>query len=163
MATAIIGAAGEHYVAFQLLARGYTAALTPKNSNGVDILACNRDGSGQVAIQVKTADNAERYTGTHRTGSLCELDFPLKRKYAEPRGSENLIFAFVDLHNKQDDNKDPDVYVVPSEFVHAHCEEWVAANGFTTKIRNEYLNQFTDQFKNNWKLIEDKLKASATS
>lgn len=40
--TAILGAAGEHFVLSQLLGRGFTACLAPQNAATVDILIVRR-------------------------------------------------------------------------------------------------------------------------
>lgn len=51
--TSIIGAAAEYYVMFQLLRRGYVAALAPKGVPDVDILVTDTGGHSLAAVQVK--------------------------------------------------------------------------------------------------------------
>ena len=55
--TAILGAAGEHYVMCQLLRRGMIAALAPAGVPDADIIVSNRLGSSLAAVQVKTRRN----------------------------------------------------------------------------------------------------------
>ena len=52
---ALVGVAGEYLVAAELSLRGYLAAITLRNSRGIDIIASNSDGSKSVSIQVKTS------------------------------------------------------------------------------------------------------------
>jgi len=59
-ATALTGAAGEHYVAFYLSALGYPVALTRGGSPTVDIMAGSLDGEHTISIQVKTSNWAKR-------------------------------------------------------------------------------------------------------
>jgi hypothetical protein len=50
----LVGVAGEYLVAGELTRRGYIAAITLRNSRGIDIIASRSDGSKSVSIQVKT-------------------------------------------------------------------------------------------------------------
>jgi hypothetical protein len=50
----LLGAAGEHFVMYQLLRRGFTAALAPTGVPRTDILVTNSVGNRLCAIRVKT-------------------------------------------------------------------------------------------------------------
>ena len=100
------GIAGEHYVAAELNVREITTALTMKNTEMVDILASNRNGSVSRSIQVKTTENkTANWTLTSKS---------------EKGASENLFYVFVHLRGEC---KRPDFYVVPSLVV----AEYIAA------------------------------------
>ncbi|GHX87375.1 aspartate ammonia-lyase [Vibrio cholerae] len=55
--TNLVGVAGEYFVAAELSRKGYIAAITLRNSRGIDIIASNGDGTKSVSIQVKTNSN----------------------------------------------------------------------------------------------------------
>jgi hypothetical protein len=50
----LIGAAGVHYVAFELSRRGMIALPTIRNTAGYDIIATTPDGKRHANLQVKT-------------------------------------------------------------------------------------------------------------
>lgn len=58
--TRLAGAAGEHFVMYRLLKKGYLAALTPQGADGVDILISDISGGHLAAIQVKTSSTKVR-------------------------------------------------------------------------------------------------------
>lgn len=57
----LCGIAGEYYVAAELSRRGYLAAITLRNSDGVDILVSNIDGDKLFSIQVKSTQNKRKW------------------------------------------------------------------------------------------------------
>jgi len=59
-ATALTGAAGEHFVAYKLSGMGYPVALTRGGSPAVDLMVGDLQGRSAVSIQVKTSDWAWR-------------------------------------------------------------------------------------------------------
>jgi hypothetical protein len=70
------------------------------------------------------------------------------------RRADNLVFAFVDLHD--DESNEPDVYLVPSAFMFDYCApSIVEAQG--TLVRFHIDIDGMEPFKNNWKIIEEKL------
>ncbi|WP_111431178.1 hypothetical protein [Rhodobacteraceae bacterium DSL-40] len=83
--TALIGAAGEHYVMSQLLRQGFVAALAPQGAPGVDILVTDAAAGVMRAIQVKTRQGAAaipgwRMAARHETAAApgllyCLVDF----------------------------------------------------------------------------------------
>lgn len=102
---ALTGLAGAYFVAAELSQLGYIATLTSRNTEGIDILASNLDGSKVASIQVKTssAKQRERFSRSWILGKKHEDIY-----------SANLFYVFVDL--KEGDKK-PDFYVVPSKVV----------------------------------------------
>ncbi len=119
----LTGTAGEHFVAYKLSCLGYIAAMSREGSPTVDILVSNLDGSRTIAIQVKTTGWATRTRGRGTGKRPYELQFPLGYKSAKTKG-DNFVFAFVDL-NGLDSEKEPDIYIVPSDFVFTYSEPWV--------------------------------------
>ncbi len=51
----LTGTAGVYYVAYQLAARGFHAAVTYGNAPMVDILVALLDGAATLSLQVKTS------------------------------------------------------------------------------------------------------------
>jgi hypothetical protein len=107
MSTALTGAAGEHYVAFQLSLRGFCVGLSRGGSPYVDIIIANATGEG-VAIQVKTSRGARRQFKRSTDKNRWEFDVGPK---ARTLGGGKLFYAFVDL---KWENGSPDVFIVPS-------------------------------------------------
>jgi hypothetical protein len=102
----LVGIAGEYLVAGELSRRGYLAAVTLRNTKGVDILASSGDASRSVGIQVKTAQ------GRHRI-------WPLSEK-ADHYHSDNVFYVFANLN----DGGAPTYSIVPSETVARFSREW---------------------------------------
>jgi len=149
----LTGSAGEHFVAYRLSCLGFIAALPREGSPSVDILASNTAGDKTVAIQVKTTEWASRTRGRGVNKKVAELQFPLGYHSAITKG-DNLVFAFVDLKGFGMDTQ-PDVYLVPSQFVHDHCRSWVDK---VPMVRFHIEIERMQEFKNNWNLIMKKLK-----
>ena len=51
MATALIAAAGEHFVAYRLSAMGYPVALTRAGSPTVDLMVGDLAGNAAISLQ----------------------------------------------------------------------------------------------------------------
>ncbi len=100
------GVTGEYYVAAELSKRGHIATLTPKGAEGIDILCSNAVFTKTIAIQVKT-----------NRGSSPQW---LMTKKAEGHNSENLFYILVNLNDNQ---KEPNYYIVPSKDVSKHVTE----------------------------------------
>lgn len=99
----LTGAAGEQYVLYQLLRRGWVAALAPKGVPGVDIIVTDKEGNRQCAIQVKT----RRDTGSDKGWHM--------RKKHETIVSKTLYYCFVDIGKTESDI--PTIFIIPSEIV----------------------------------------------
>lgn len=93
-ATALTGAAGEHFVAFQLSAMSYPVALTHGGSPTVDLMVGDLTGSATVSIQVKTSNGAWRAFKKKPENNHWEWD--VGKKGVHLRG-ESIFHAFVDL------------------------------------------------------------------
>jgi len=110
----LTGIAGEYFVAAELSRRGYIAALTQRNTAGVDLLASSADGSRSVSIQVKTT------TGKRASWRLSSKSEKVKDK--------NLFYVFVRLNSV---NEMPDYYVASSAEVAAYIakthRKWLSA------------------------------------
>lgn len=106
------GAAGEHYVVAELSRRGVVASITPRNTQSIDILASNADGSRQVGIQVKTTQGSE---------NAWLLD-----KKAERLHSPTMYYVFVRLNGSEGK---PTYHVVESKVIADHVRrghiEWL--------------------------------------
>jgi hypothetical protein len=106
--TTLVGVAGEYLVAGELTLRGYIAAISLRNSRGVDIVASRTDGSGAFTIQVKT-----RSRGTTKKWIL--------NKKCEDVSSKNHFYIFVLLSGDEEERSC--FHVVPSRVVAKHVRE----------------------------------------
>ena len=107
MTTALIGAAGEHYVAYKLSSLHYCVGLSRGGSPFVDIMLANENGEG-VAIQVKTSQGAWRGFKKKPENNRWEFDVGHK---ARSLGGKRLLYAFVDFDGGR---SVPKVFIVPS-------------------------------------------------
>ena len=101
--TALLGAAGEHYVMCQLLRRGMIAALAPPGAPEVDIIVSDRFGTSLAAVQVKARQNTRANGG-----------WPLARKH-EGIIRSSLFYAFVNFGSSL--AEPPRSWIVPSVLV----------------------------------------------
>jgi hypothetical protein len=139
--TALIGAAGEYYVAAELSRRGWLATVTIKNAPGTDVLAQNVDQPGiVVSTQTKTSSDPSSY----RVGAKAEFAANGKREW----------FVFVGL---RDDTERPVFYVVPHDIVagciYASHRVWLKTPGRNgqghrdsamRKIRAKWIANYVD-------------------
>jgi len=108
-ASALTGAAGEHYVAYKLSQMGCAAGLTRGGSPGVDLMVCNPETGAAVSIQVKTSDDAH----TQRKRDNAEWwAWRFGQKTVLPP-TDSRFYAFVSLHD-QEGHDTPVVFIVPS-------------------------------------------------
>lgn len=143
--SALVGIAGEYFVAGELSRRGYIASITLRNTMGVDILASSQDAVWQVAIQVKTNHHDKP-------------EWILTAK-AESDHAENLFYIFVNLKGE---GLRPDFYVVPStvvaEYTHSTHREWLETPGSKGQShKDSSIRKFRDpngQYLDRWDLIE---------
>ena len=63
--TALLGAAGEHFIVCQLLRRGYIAALAPQGVPNTDIVVTDIEGHRLCTIQVKSRRDIGSDGGWH--------------------------------------------------------------------------------------------------
>lgn len=149
----LTGTAGEHYVAYKLSSLGAIVAIPREGTPTIDILASNLDCTKMIGIQVKTTDWATRERGRGANRKPHHLEFPLGKKSLKKFG-KNLYYAFVDLNGLDWHEKQPDVYIVPSKFVHDHCVDWIDD---VTMVRFHIEIEKMNRFKNNWDSIMNKL------
>ena len=139
--TALTGLAGAYFAAAELSQRGYVATVTSRNTEGIDILASNIDGSKTVSIQVKTSGANVR--------SRWARSWILSKK-CEEINSDNLFYVFVDLY----ENKKPDFYIVPSSIVANYIKEthkkWLETPSKTGK-------QHKDSNMRNYEIFDEKI------
>jgi hypothetical protein len=145
-ATALTGAAGEHFVAYRLSNLGYPVALTRGGSPTVDLMVGDLSGNATLSIQVKTSNFAWRQfkRKPEKNGWLWDVgDKALKLN------GENIIYAFVDL--KGDPLGLPDVFLVESKHVF----------GYVKPEHTRYMFPLCEKdglaIKNKWDLIQSKL------
>lgn len=137
----LVGVAGEYYVAAELSIRGFLAAITLRNSRGIDIIASNSDASKSVSIQVKTSSTSDPKWILTKKAELC--------------AEENHYYVFVALHQI---GKRPDFYVVPSKIVANYTStthsQWLAGKKSDGSARKDSaIRNFRDpdgQYKEAW-------------
>ncbi|MGO9317335.1 MAG: hypothetical protein ACLP1U_05910 [Terracidiphilus sp.] len=102
--TSLTGAAGEHYVLYELLRQGYIAALAPTGAPNVDIVVTDIEGAHLRSIQVKT-----------RRGIGADGGWHMDKKHEEIRAKQ-LFYCFVDFQASSEVLPEvlPLVYVMPS-------------------------------------------------
>lgn len=118
------GIAGEYYVAAELSRRGYLAAITLRNSEGVDILVSNSKGNKLFSIQVKTTQNKKKW---------------ILSKKIEDEKAKNKFFVFVNI--PENINLMPDYCIINSEKlsekIYNGHRNWLNGLGINGKIRND--------------------------
>jgi hypothetical protein len=123
--TSLTGVAGEHYVLFELLRRGYIAALAPTGVPNADIVVTDIDGSRLCSIQVKTR-GVGRDRGWH-----------MQEKHEKALG-ERHFYCFVDLQVEL--GMAPNVYVMPSaevaKVLRITHQNWASTLGKKGQLRN---------------------------
>jgi hypothetical protein len=122
--TTILGAAGEHYVMYQLLRRNFIAALAPVGVPYADIVVTDTVGDRLCAIQVKTRrDNPP--------------GGPWQMKAKHETSHLGLFYAFVNVGNDERDM--PRCWVIPAERVadvlYRSHRAWLS--GPSTRPRND--------------------------
>jgi hypothetical protein len=118
------GIAGEYYVAAELSRRGCLAAITLRNSDGVDILVSNESGEKTFSIQVKTTQNKRKWI----LGEKVEND-----------KAANKFYVFVNIQN--DLNSLPEYFIVKAKDLANHIYEghrdWLKEQGKNGRIRKD--------------------------
>jgi len=150
---ALTGIAGAHFVVAELSQRGYIATVTSRNTEGIDVLASNIDGSKIVSVQVKTS-GAKNRKNFIRSWIL--------NKKQESIFSDNLFYVFVDLN---EEDKKPDFYIVPSkivaDYIKTETEKWMKSPSKTGKPHVDsgirlfeiYEDEIAKKYYNNWELL----------
>lgn len=147
--TALVGAAGEHYVMTQLLLRGALAALTPRGAKDTDILVTSTGGKVVAEVQVKARSG--------RSGKGWRMS--VKNETFQDR----LFYCFVDFGHEST----WPVYVMHSEYVAKYLKEshqaWLETPGKHGQQHNDWRGRFIspnyplkgwlDEHQDRWDLI----------
>ena len=138
-----IGIIGEYSVAAELSKRGFTASLTLKNAEAVDILVVAENTHKLLGIQVKTRTfNKDKWVLNEKNENL----------YAE-----NLYYVFVKLDKEQNPYE---YHIVPSEvvakIVKEKYDQWIKKTGKKPGkgmrfFKDEYIE---NKYLNNWDLLK---------
>ena len=141
----LTGAAGEHYVAFQLSARGYAVGLTAQGTKNADLLVANLETGKSATIQIKTMTSAFVRSKKYEPYWKWRVRVP-------EMPSETFLYAFVDL--KGDISDSPDVFIVPSHEILDLVGEWTDEKG---KVSDSWLNikkKDAEKYRDRWDVIE---------
>jgi hypothetical protein len=162
--TALVAAAGEHYVLHRLFRHGLLAALAPRNEPNFDVIVFGKKNAVAATIQVKARTRG------------ADGGWMMRRKH-EQLVEDGLFYAFVDLEI-------PDAvvtYVLPSAIVartlkRTH-EDWLKAPGKGGQVHNDsdmrrirpayewssaaFQKGWLDYWKERWDLLENYKPRSA--
>jgi hypothetical protein len=155
--TSLTGAAGEHFVMFELLRRGYVAALVAKGVPNVDILVSSNDGEPLASLQVKTMGEPRK-----------KWQMKIKHEHLEIDG---LFYCFV--RPAEASLGKPTCWIIPSRIVAEHIylshRAWLSGTPKPGQSRNDgdgrsmhfscepldkYPLGWMDQYKDNWEILE---------
>jgi len=139
----LCGIAGEYYVAAEISRRGYLAAITLRNTDGIDILVSNIHGDKSISIQVKTTQNKKKW---------------ILSKKVENDIAENKYYVFVQIPD--DVNCQPNYYIVSAVILSSNIydghKRWLNSSGKNGKIRNDSnVRQFDPRYFNTDEIIEN--------
>lgn len=154
--TTLIGAAGEHFVMFQLYRRGIMVGQPPQGVADVDLLVLDEKAQIMKNIQVKTRSKG------------ADGGWHMKKKH-DTLISPHLWYVFVDMEPES-----PTCFVIPSHIVAtatrtAH-EIWLATPGLNGKPHKEtdmrrirpnypfdvpgFPNGWMDEYRDQWGLLQ---------
>ena len=152
----LTGTAGVYYVAYQLAARGFHAAVTYGNAPTVDLLVGLIDGAATLSLQVKASSWALRTRGRGKSKEPHHYEWDVGAKSAR-LAQPDLFFAFVDL--KSLSGQLPDIFIIPSEVVFEYFLKWKPYFDRTPNARWRYHSKVEEieQYKNNWDLLQSHL------
>jgi len=149
----LVGTAGVYFVASQLAARGFHAAVTFGNAPYVDLLVSLPDASASVSVQVKTAVRAFRTKGRGPNKVADHYEWAIGQHSAQHH-SPGLFFALVDLKGVSE--RLPDVFVVPSEVVAQYFDRpYFKDSSKRLWWRYHPRYESMQQYRNNWDLLKD--------
>ncbi|MGQ9849430.1 MAG: hypothetical protein ACUVSU_05195 [Aggregatilineaceae bacterium] len=104
-----VARAGEHFVAAELNKRGAYAVTFAGNMPKIDLIACNKDQSRTVFLQVKTKSGRGTWHSNIREG-----------RQQEELENETNFWVFVDLG---DLGKSPRYWIVPDWWIRNNIRE----------------------------------------
>jgi hypothetical protein len=124
LATSIIGACGEHYIAAYLSGYSLIVAMPRGGIPGSDLFVSKEKGGNTIRVQVKTARTEamknDRDVGRiylWRTGATAAIE----------RNDQNLWYAYVWLNGWPTGETFPETFFVPSKVV-VKCMKGVLAD-----------------------------------
>ena len=154
--TQLTGAAGEHFVMYELLRRDFIAALTPLRADNIDILISDIDGSSLAGIQVKAMSEPGR-------------KWQMSKKH-EKVAHERLFYCF--LRPEAENLGKPECWIMPSRVVaehialsHAAWLQGIPLRGssrkdgsrrsmhFSCEPLDKYPSGWLDEYRSNWELL----------
>jgi hypothetical protein len=132
------GAAGEHFVMYQLLRRNMIAALAPTGVPNTDIVVTDKLGDRLCAVQVKVRREKGSDGGWHMGQKHEEIESP------------NLFYCFVDFGRELTDA--PKTWIVPSavvaKFIREMHKDWLRTPGRNDQQRNDTkFRRFMPEYK----------------
>lgn len=151
----LTGTAGVYYVAYQLAARGFHAAVTYGNAPTVDLLVSLIDGSATLSLQVKTSSWALRSRGRGSAKTPDHYEWDIGEKSAS-MCRPDLFFALVDL--KSGSGQLPDVFIVPSKVIFDAFNHPYWASGKGKRWRYHPKVKEIERFKNKWDILRTYLE-----
>jgi hypothetical protein len=137
------GIAGEYYVAAELSRRGFLAAITLRNSDGIDILISSLNGDQLFSVQVKTTQNKFKWF----------LNMKIENETAE-----NKYFVFVSMPANLSDH--PKYRIIKATELAQHIKishaHWLTVEGKNGKKHNDSpARQFDDRYRHNMNVFEN--------
>ncbi len=132
---ALVGAAGEYYIAFRLSAEGYAVGMTTHGARLIDLVVANPDTGKSITIQSKTMSNA--LVRSRKWGPYWKWRVDTSRRPAH----KSFFYLFVDL--KGTPKQTPDVFIVSSVLL-------------TPPLLEEYKDKESELVKDAWCVIEEK-------
>lgn len=161
----LTGTAGVYYVASQLAAREFHAAVTYGNAPSVDILVGRIDGSTSLSLQVKTSHRALRTRGRGGNKIPHHYEWDVGQRSAMQHRPD-LFFAFVEL--KTGSGQLSDVFIIPSKSVYDWFQGVITKHygGDPSKLKRWRFHpgvKSIDQYRNKWDILRDYLDQKAQS
>jgi hypothetical protein len=112
LATTIIGACGEHYVAAYLSRLGFVVAMPRGGTSRFDLLVTKENGGRAIQVQVKTGTNPTKNNKAEGPIYLWRTNASVLKWH-----DSNLWYAYVNLKDWPNGENLPEVFFVPSKVV----------------------------------------------
>lgn len=161
--TTLVGAAGEHYVMFQLYRRGIMVGQPPQGVADVDLLVLDEKAQIMKNLQVKTRSKG------------ADGGWHMKKKH-DILMSPHLWYVFVDMEPES-----PTCFVIPSQIVadavRTSHQIWMETPGVKGQAHKEtdmrrirpnypfdvpgFFNGWMDQYREEWGLLQDAVRITS--
>jgi hypothetical protein len=125
LATTIVGACGEHYVAAYLSGHGLIVAIPRGGVPGSDVFVSKEQGGNALRVQVKTGTQA-----TRRDKEVGNIYLWATSYAVIERNDRNVWYAYLWLNGWPAGEKSPEVFFVPAKVV-VNCMKECRADGDT--------------------------------